>query len=135
MCDQQRLRPACAYAQSDQRLCLSLEYSMTVKLLTEHHLRFLSLKGGCTCSPESTLVKMPHCWKSRVTTICRKTNYQISIRFRPGVIKPLSIKSDKLPSNISRKKDHINVADQALHCLSIVMSVNAKYCTTLRSAL
>ena len=28
---------ACAYAQSDQSLCKSLEYSMTVKLLTEHH--------------------------------------------------------------------------------------------------
>ena len=37
---------------------------MIVKLLTEHHLEFLSLKGGCTGSPESTLVKMPHCWKS-----------------------------------------------------------------------
>ena len=33
---------------------------MTVKLLTEHHLEFLSLKGGCTGSSESTLVKMPH---------------------------------------------------------------------------
>ena len=37
---------------------------MGVKLLTEHHLEFLSLKGGCTCSSESTHVKMPHCWKS-----------------------------------------------------------------------
>ena len=44
-----------------------LEYSMIVKLLTEHHLVFLSLKGGCTGSSESTLVKIPHCWKSRVT--------------------------------------------------------------------
>ena len=26
---------------------------MTVKLLTEHHLEFLSLKGGCTGSSES----------------------------------------------------------------------------------
>ena len=41
---QQRLRPACAYAQSDQRLCKSLEHSMTVKLLTEQFLGFLSLK-------------------------------------------------------------------------------------------
>ena len=40
---------------------------MTVKLLIEHLLEFLSLKGGCTGSPESTLVKIPHCWKSRVT--------------------------------------------------------------------
>ena len=38
---------------------------MSVKLLTEHHLEFLSLKGGYTGSSESTLVKMPHCWKSR----------------------------------------------------------------------
>ena len=39
---------------------------MTVKLLPEHHLEFLSFKGGCTGSSESTLVKMPHCWKSHV---------------------------------------------------------------------
>ena len=64
MCDQQRLRPACAYAQFDQSLCLSLEYSTTVKLLTARHLEFESLKGGCTGSSESTRVKMPHCWKS-----------------------------------------------------------------------
>ena len=61
MCDQQSLRSACKYAQSDQSLskalCYSLEYFMSVKLLTEQHLEFLSLKGGCTCSSESTLVK------------------------------------------------------------------------------
>ena len=39
---------------------------MIVMLLTEHHLEFLSLKGGCRGSSESTLVKMPHCWKSHV---------------------------------------------------------------------
>ena len=33
-------------------------------LLNEHHLAFLSLKGGCRGSSESTRVKMPHCWKS-----------------------------------------------------------------------
>ena len=37
---------------------------MIVKLLTEYHLGFLSLKGGRTGSSESTHVKMPHCWKS-----------------------------------------------------------------------
>ena len=31
---------------------------MNVKLLAEHHLEFLSLKGGCTGSSKSTLVKM-----------------------------------------------------------------------------
>ena len=40
---------------------------MTVKLLTEHHLGFLSLKEGCKGSSESPFVKMPHCWKSHVT--------------------------------------------------------------------
>ena len=34
---------------------------MSVKLLTKHPLEFVSLKGGCTGSSESTLVKMPHC--------------------------------------------------------------------------
>ena len=37
---------------------------MIVKLLTELHLEFLSLKGDCRGSSESTHVKMPHCWKS-----------------------------------------------------------------------
>ena len=67
MRDQQSLRSACEYAQPDQSLCLSLEYSMSVKLLTEQHSEFISLKGDCTGSSESTLVKMPHCWKSHVT--------------------------------------------------------------------
>ena len=48
------------------------DYTMTVKLLAEHHLEFLSLTGGCIGSSEytlvkmtqSTLVKMTHCWKS-----------------------------------------------------------------------
>ena len=41
---------------------------MSVKLPTEHHLEFQSLKGGCTGSSGSTLDKMPHCWKSCVYT-------------------------------------------------------------------
>ena len=40
---------------------------MNIKLLFEHHLERLSLKGGFTGSSESTLVKMAHCWKSHVT--------------------------------------------------------------------
>ena len=39
---------------------------MSVKLLTDQHLEFLSLTGGCTGSSESNHVKMPHCWKSHV---------------------------------------------------------------------
>ena len=54
---------------------------MSVKLLTEYHLEFLSLKGGCTSSSETTLVKMPHCWKSHVAAqtvlILRKGAHKI----------------------------------------------------------
>ena len=39
---------------------------MTVKLLTEHDLEFLSVEGGCTGSSEKTLVKMAHCCNSHV---------------------------------------------------------------------
>ena len=52
---------------------------MIVKLLTEHHLEFLSLKCGCTGSFESTLVKMPYCWKSHVTA----QNF-VSVKVRKG---------------------------------------------------
>ena len=45
---------------------------MTVKLLTEHHLEFLCLTGGCTGWSESTLVKIPHCWKSCVVAQLKK---------------------------------------------------------------
>ena len=43
-----------------------IECSMSVKILFEQYLEFVSLKGGCTDSSESTLVKMQHCWKSHV---------------------------------------------------------------------
>ena len=49
---------------------------MIVKLLTEHYLEFLSLKGGCIGTPESTHVTMPHCWISHVPAhICIETTY------------------------------------------------------------
>ena len=41
--------------------------SMPVKLLTEYHLEYLSIKEGCIGSSEYIHVKMPHCWKSHVT--------------------------------------------------------------------
>ena len=40
---------------------------MSVKLLAEHNLELLCLKGGYTGSSESIHVKMPRCWKSHVT--------------------------------------------------------------------
>ena len=48
---------------------------MIVQLLTEHHFEFLSLKGGCTGSSESALVKMPNCWKSHGTAHCSLFGY------------------------------------------------------------
>ena len=45
MCDQQGLRSACAYAQSGQSLCLSIECSVTIGLLTGRQLGLLCLKG------------------------------------------------------------------------------------------
>ena len=63
------VRPA--MAQTSMRLALIdlfslLEYSMSVKLLPEHTLGVLSLKGGCTRSSESIFIKMSHCLKSLV---------------------------------------------------------------------
>ena len=58
---------------------MSLEYSMSVKLLTEQHLEFLSLKRGCTGCSESTLVKMPHWWKSHVTAQIRETVFNYAV--------------------------------------------------------
>ena len=89
MCDQQCLRSACANAQPDQSLCLSLEYPMSVRLLIQHHLRVLSLKGGCTGSSGSTLVKMTHCWKSRDTAHLKmfcivRSFYDHSLKTPPG---------------------------------------------------
>ena len=52
---------------------------MIVKLLTEHHLEFLSLKGGCRGSSGSTLVKMPHCWKSHAPAHMYKFVYVQSL--------------------------------------------------------
>ena len=54
---------------------------MIVKLLTEHHLEFLSLKGSCRGSSESTHVKMPHCWKSQaMAQLCNKKTNCLCIR-------------------------------------------------------
>ena len=50
---------------------------MIVKLMTEHHLEFLSLKGGCRGSSESTLVKLANCWKSHAAANYLPVNHII----------------------------------------------------------
>ena len=49
---------------------------MIVKLLTEHHLEFLSLKGGRRGPSESTHDKMPHCWKSHALAQFSEINFE-----------------------------------------------------------
>ena len=64
---------------------------MSVRLLTDPYLEFLSLKGGCTGSSESGHVKMPHCWKSHVTALLFLSiflKYEYSV---PNHIEPVSI--------------------------------------------
>ena len=53
---------------------------MTAKLLTEHHLEILGLKGGNTGSSETTLVKMPHSWKAHV--VAHISRVSIRIKFQ-----------------------------------------------------
>ena len=51
-------------AQSGQSLCLSIECSVTVGMLTGRRLGFLCLGvGGCAGSSGSARVGRPHCWK------------------------------------------------------------------------
>ena len=58
---------------------------LSVKLITEYHLEFLSWKGGCKGSSKSTLVKMPHCCKSHVTAhlslVWEPQHYDISVAY------------------------------------------------------
>ena len=58
---------------------------MIVKLLAEHHLEFLSLKGGCRGSSQSTLVKMSNCWKSHAAA----HYYGINLLFSPKGWRPI----------------------------------------------
>ena len=59
---------------------------MTVKLLAKHHLEFLSLKGGCTGSPESTIIKMPLCWKAHVAAQIQTSNALPVIIYTIGTV-------------------------------------------------
>ena len=67
---------------------------MIVKLLTAHHLEFLSLKEGCTGSSESRLVKLPHCWKSHVTA---HSLMSVIVAF-PGHTHYSLVSSSRIPS-------------------------------------
>ena len=67
---------------------------MTVKLLTEHHLEFLCLKGDCTGSSESTHVKIPHCWKSCVAAQMKYVNIKDEFSFWRFLMCQINIGND-----------------------------------------
>ena len=52
---------------------------MIGKLLTEHHLEFLSFKEDCRGSSESTHVKMPNCWKLHVAVQIKSYKYKLHL--------------------------------------------------------
>ena len=75
---------------------------MIVKLLTEHHLEFRSLKGGCRGSSESTHVKMPHCCKSHALAhlcVCF-----LSVYLQPLVEKMMKYTNISIKSQVSCHK-------------------------------
>ena len=76
---------------------------MTVQLLTKHHLEFLSLKGGCTGSYESTLVKMPCCWKS-----------DVAVHMPLAVVRMLNTNTQHTTSRMSISRS-VSKASLALH--------------------
>ena len=45
---------------------------MSVKLLTEHHLEFLSLKGGCTGLSEATMLEITCCGSVEESSTCHQ---------------------------------------------------------------
>ena len=68
---------------------------MIVRLLTEHHLEFLSLKGGCRDSSESTLVKMSNCWKFHAAT-------HTSFYLRHKILQSFQMGSCMVPGYLNR---------------------------------
>ena len=87
---------------------------MSVKLLTEHRLEFVSLKGGCTGSSESTLVKMPHSWKSYVVA-----QFMIYIGFEPMyVYNTLGTLIKKMANSDKYHKSSFSCMQCAVSCSS-----------------
>ena len=73
---------------------------MTVMLLTEHNLEFVSLKGDCTGSRESTHVNIAHCWKSHVVAhVALRT-----ARLQAGVVAFLKAVGLKLTEKLSSQR-------------------------------
>ena len=74
---------------------------MSVKLLTEQHLEFLRLTGGCTGSSESIHVKMLHCCKSHVMAEIAFTFFS---RCKKGLLSCSNRKEKKPKKDDSKRK-------------------------------
>ena len=95
---------------------------MIVKLLTEYHLEFLSLKGGCRGSSESTHVKLPHCWKSHALAqflIAKKKETACLIKYiNSSIVSVYSVKRSLFESpSLSLYMTHV-------YCNSPVLQIN-----------
>ena len=84
---------------------------MIVTLLIEHHLEFLSLKGGFRGSSESTLVKMSNCLKAHATA-------------------HLITESTRITPTTATLTDHIYTTAQANIAENLVSDLSV--CVTLR---
>ena len=98
---------------------------MTVKLLMECNLEFLSLIRGCTGSSESIHVKMPHCWKSHVTAHLFLVNtcsqLVLTVRMKPARI-CLHIYYHHLPIISSKALINGFYRNFALNCITFVLT-------------
>ena len=66
---------------------------MSAELLFKQYLEFLSLKGDCTGSSESSPVKIPHYWKSRVTAyICPFHDFSVMLGRFPRLNQNLTMR-------------------------------------------
>ena len=72
---------------------------MIFKLLTEHYLELLSLKGGCRGSSESTHVKMPHYWKSHALARMIVDSYTVDNYAKPARLTKM-FKGRGLPTSL-----------------------------------
>ena len=130
MCDQQRLRPDCVYAQSGQSLCLSVEYCMFVKLLTERHFDFLSLKG-VQARPSLHLSKYHIVGNHMSRLICHMrtlshTNYLQQMLTLKNTIFTSTISSlgDHSPTYSSLSLNPTHILRLPLYQLSLLLSLN-----------
>ena len=71
---------------ADMRFLAKSYQSLIIKLLTEHYLKFLSLKWGYTGFSESTLFKMAHCWISDVAAYEFHSNGELSALSRDKLV-------------------------------------------------